>query len=71
MLPAYTVHVVVVFLVFFLCVLSRIFFNTALRSPKVGKNVDKSPSRSCRVKMFSKSNHVVIWCCLLPQFVGS
>ena len=26
----------------FLCVLSRIFFNTAPRSPKVGKNVDKS-----------------------------
>ena len=25
-----------------LCVLSRIFFNTAPRSPKVGKNVDKS-----------------------------
>ena len=24
---------------------------------------------SCRVKMFSKSNHVGIWCCLLPQFV--
>ena len=31
------------FLGFFLvCVLSRIFFNTAPRSPKVGKNVDKS-----------------------------
>ena len=26
----------------FLCVLSCIFFNTAPRSPKVGKNVDKS-----------------------------
>ena len=26
----------------FLCLLSRIFFNTAPRSPKVGKNVDKS-----------------------------
>ena len=24
---------------------------------------------SCRVKMFSKSNHLVIWCYLLPQFV--
>ena len=27
---------------FFWCVLSLIFFNTAPRSPKVGKNVDKS-----------------------------
>ena len=26
----------------FLCVLSHIFFNPAQRSPKVGKNVDKS-----------------------------
>ena len=26
----------------FLCALSRIFFNPAPRSPKVGKNVDKS-----------------------------
>ena len=34
--------------VLFLCVLSRIFFNTAQRSPKVGKNVDKSlPHHSC------------------------
>ena len=42
----------------FLCVLSCIFFNTALRSPKVGKNVDHCFS-------------VKIWCCLLPQVVGS
>ena len=28
-----------------------------------------TPNHSCRLKMFSKSNHIVIWCCLLPQFV--
>jgi hypothetical protein len=27
------------------------------------------PHHSCRVKMFSKSNHVVLLCRLLPQFV--
>ena len=48
--------------VFFLCVLSHIFFNTAPRSPKVGKNVDKS---LLIITVWSKFNHVVILCCLL------
>ena len=54
----------------FRVVLSRIFFNTAVRSPKVGKNVDKSLLIiAVGLKCSQSQTTFVIWCCLLPQFV--
>ena len=46
----------------FLCVLSRIFFNTAPRSPKVGKNVDKSLLIITVWSTFTESKTTLLFC---------
>ena len=46
----------------FLCVLSRIFFNTAPRSPKVGKNVDKSLLIITVWSKFTESKPMLLFC---------
>ena len=46
----------------FLCVLSRIFFNTAPRSPQVGKNVDKSLLIITVWSTFTESKTTLLFC---------
>ena len=46
----------------FLCVLNRIFFNTAPRSPKVGKNVDKSLLIITVWSKFTESKPTLLFC---------
>ena len=50
--------------------LSRIFFNTAPRSPKVGKNVDKSLIIAVVSKCSQSQTTLLFFCCLLKQFVA-
>ena len=58
------------FLVFFVCFKSYFLQYSSEKSQSWQDCKQVIPHHSCRVKMFSKSNHIVFLCCLLPQFVG-
>ena len=59
------------FLCFFgvFCVLSRIFFNTAPRSPKVGKNVDKSLLIITVWSKFTESKPTLLFCAVYYNYI--